>query len=74
MRQFARIYPESIRENGGIINPIVVNKRKDGTYELLAQELAKRMARIELREIEHLRDDLDASSCQMQRMNTRYLI
>ena len=43
------------------VEEITADKLKDVPYELLAQELAKRMARIELREVEHLRDDSDYS-------------
>lgn len=43
------------------VEEITANKLKDVPYELLAQELARRMARIELREVEHLRDDSDYS-------------
>lgn len=43
------------------VEEITTDKLKDVPYELLAQELAKRMARIELREVEHLRDDSDYS-------------
>lgn len=43
------------------VEEITTDKLRDVPYELLAQELAKRMAKIELREIEHLRDDSDYS-------------
>lgn len=39
------------------VEEITTAKLKDVPYELLAQELAKRMAKIELREVEHLRND-----------------
>lgn len=41
------------------VEEITADKLKDVPYELLARELAKRMAKIELREVEHLRDDSD---------------
>lgn len=43
------------------VEEITVDKLKDVPYELLAQELAKRMIAIQLREIIHLRDDSDYS-------------
>ena len=43
------------------VEEITTDKLKDVPYELLAQELAKRMAKIELREVEHLRDDSEFS-------------
>ena len=43
------------------VEEITADKLKDVPYEILAQELAKRMAKIELREVEHLRDDSDYS-------------
>lgn len=43
------------------VEEITADKLKDVPYELLARELAKRMAKIELREVEHLRDDSDYS-------------
>ena len=43
------------------VEEITTDKLRDVPYELLAQELAKRMTKIELREIEHLRDDSDYS-------------
>ena len=43
------------------VEEITTDKLKDVPYELLAQELAKRMAKIELREVEHLRDDSEYS-------------
>lgn len=43
------------------VEEITSDKLKDVPYELLAQELAKRMAKIELREVEHLRDDSEYS-------------
>ena len=43
------------------VEEITTDKLKDIPYELLAQELAKRMAKIELREVEHLRDDSEYS-------------
>lgn len=39
------------------VEEITTDRLKDVPYELLAQELAKRMSKIELREVEHLRDD-----------------
>lgn len=39
------------------VEEISTDRLKDVPYELLAQELAKRMSKIELREVEHLRDD-----------------
>ena len=44
------------------VEEITTDKLKDVPYELLAQELAKRMAKIELREVEHLRDDSEYSN------------
>lgn len=43
------------------VEEITSDKLKDIPYELLAQELAKRMVKIELREVEHLRDDSEYS-------------
>lgn len=43
------------------VEEISSDKLKDVSYDLLAQELAKRMAKIELREVEHLRDDSEYS-------------
>lgn len=43
------------------VEEITTDKLKDVPYELLAQELTKRMAKIELREVEHLRDDSEYS-------------
>lgn len=43
------------------VEEITADKLKDVPYELLAQELAKRMTKIELHEVEHLRDDSDYS-------------
>ena len=39
------------------VEEITTDRLKDVPYELLAQDLAKRMSKIELREVEHLRDD-----------------
>lgn len=54
---------ENSHEAKKILNAeeITENKLKDVPYEVLARELAKRMAKIELREVEHLRDDSDYS-------------
>ena len=43
------------------VEEITSDQIKDVPYELLAQELAKRMVKIELREVEHLRDDSEYS-------------
>jgi hypothetical protein len=43
------------------VEEITTDKLKDVPYELLAQELANRMTKIELREVEHLRDDSEYS-------------
>ena len=43
------------------VEEITTDKLKDVPYELLAQELAKRMTKIEFREVSHLRDDSEYS-------------
>lgn len=43
------------------VEEITTDKLRDVPYELLAQELAKRMAKIELKEVEHLRDNSEYS-------------
>jgi len=56
-------FKENSREAKKIlaVEEITVDKLKDVPYELLAQELAKRMIKIEHKEINHLRDDSDYS-------------
>lgn len=44
------------------VEEITADKLKDVPYEMLARELAKRMIRIELHEVNHLRDDSEYSS------------
>ena len=72
-RAFDVFLKENSREAKKIlsIEEITIDKLKDVPYELLAQELSKRMTNIPLKEVHHLRDDVDYSE-KLRALNRVY--